>query len=519
MTNVHPISPSPSSAIRDKSIRLFNYLKELTELRFKVQRNCEDYEDVIWWADIPTEKECYCAAWDLHKDPRIDDAWIRVERPKRKRPPTPGSQLREWLNERDINDSSLDTPSLKETVVTTVKPGPGAGHEEPETVVKQLSDHPTISKQWELYVENEWWPWAAEDRRLMRVQDIYTDLFSVYQKQKRLGEVFEVVIGVGLLTWRPPHGIEVKRHVVVAQASVEFDESTGVITIDAAADGPRLSLEQEMLEPQDRPHPDFQNAIERGIAEIGDELWSTPKLTTNITTYFQQLSPEDTLDLTLTPQDGGPDRTRPQMHLAPALIVRKRTDRNLVRIFKEIADQLERGGDIPLGVQRVVEIHDDKAGGQGSGSEDEGASPDIGELYLPLPTNEAQQKIVQRLKGSQGVLVQGPPGTGKSHTIVNLVCHLLATGQRTLITSHTARALKVLKEYVSKNASEVAPLCVSLLGDDSHAVHELQESVQGILNRIHYWDSDRNRSGISFLENDLEKTRRELAGAMAEVFV
>jgi len=516
VTALEALSVVAHDPIREKSIRLFNYLKELTELRFQVERSCEKYEDVIWWADIPREKECYCAAWDLHKDAAFD-AWVRVERPKRKRPPTPGPELREWLNERDINDSSLDAPSLKETVVTTVKPVQGDGEHEPETVVKKLSDHPSVSKQWELYVENDWWPWAAEDRRLLSVQDVYTDLFSAYQKHKRLGELFEVVIGVGLLTWRPPHGPEVKRHVVVAQASIEFDESTGVISVDAAADGPRLSLEQEMLEPQDRPYPDFQNAIEKGLAEIGDELWATPNLTSHLTTYFQQLSAEDTLDLTLTSQNGGLDASRPQMHLAPAIIVRRRTDRNLVRIFKEIAKQLSAGVDIPLGIERLVEIRDDRAGKESTEGEDGGISAAVEELYLPLATNEAQEQIVERLEGRQGVLVQGPPGTGKSHTIVNLACHLLATGKRTLITSHTARALKVLKEYMTRHAPEVAPLCVSLLGDDSQAVHELEDSVQGILNRLHSWDSKRNTSQILSLTGDLERTRRELAGAMTEL--
>jgi hypothetical protein len=55
------------------------------------------------------------------------------------------------------------------------------------------------------------------------------------------------------------------------------------------------------------------------------------------------------------------------------------------------------------------------------------------------------------------------------------------------------------------------------LGDDSHAVHELQESVQGVLNRLHNWDSDRNQSQILALVKDLDNTRRELAGAMSEL--
>ena len=62
MTHTEAI-PEADSPIRDKAIRLFNYLEELTELRFEVQRNCGSYEEVIWWAEIPREKECYCAAW------------------------------------------------------------------------------------------------------------------------------------------------------------------------------------------------------------------------------------------------------------------------------------------------------------------------------------------------------------------------------------------------------------------------------------------------------------------------
>jgi very-short-patch-repair endonuclease len=205
------------------------------------------------------------------------------------------------------------------------------------------------------------------------------------------------------------------------------------------------------------------------------------------------------------------------MHLAPALIVRRRTDRNLVRVFQEISAHLSAGGPVPLGIQRLVEIRDDRAGGLNLSPADDAASPSVKEFYLPLPSNEAQQQIVERLEARQGVLVQGPPGTGKSHTIVNLVCHLLATGRRILITSHTARALKVLKGYLTAHAGDVAPLCVSLLGDDSQAVHELEDSVQGILSRMHSWDSDRNGSEIRRLQGDLQETRSELAQALSDL--
>ena len=61
------------------------------------------------------------------------------------------------------------------------------------------------------------------------------------------------------------------------------------------------------------------------------------------------------------------------------------------------------------------------------------------------PSNEEQRLIVDKIRAANGVLVQGPPGTGKSHTIANLICHLLATGQQILITAKTPRALEVLE--------------------------------------------------------------------------
>ncbi|MCL5746181.1 MAG: AAA family ATPase, partial [Acidobacteria bacterium] len=212
--------------------------------------------------------------------------------------------------------------------------------------------------------------------------------------------------------------------------------------------GARLSLEQDMLEPQDRPLPEMQNQI--------------------------------------------------QSH-----------DRNLVRIFSDIAEQLAAGGPIPLGVEKLVQIKDDKTGGE-DGDSNGGTCADD-ELYFPLPATEAQRQIAQRLSSRQGVLVQGPPGTGKSHTIANLICHLLASGKRLLVTSHTARALRVLKKYFPP---EISPLCVSLLGDDNGALRELEESVQGILNELNQWDIAKSQDQVRQLVSELDRAARVSRSAL-----
>lgn len=306
-----------ASLIRDRATRLFSYLKELTELRSDVKRSCDEYEQVIWWADIPREKECYCAAWDLGRESAYKD-WIRIERPHRKGPPSPPPTLAPWLSRRDITESSLDAPLLKESIVEEISvdvSGSSAGR---QTVARKLEDCPTITRQWELYAENQWWPWALEDRRLETVQSIYNRLFAVYQTQGRLGEAYEIVVGAGLLTWKPPHSPNVRRHVAVSQATVEFDSKTAVISVASAAAGARLSLEQDILEPQDRPLPEVQNQIQQQLSGIGDEIWSGPELTASLNAYFHQLCSENSLDLALEPSDGTGDLARPRMTLVSA---------------------------------------------------------------------------------------------------------------------------------------------------------------------------------------------------------
>src|SRR5262249_22178655 len=77
---------------------------------------------------------------------------------------------------------------------------------------------------------------------------------------------------------------------------------------------------------------------------------------------------------------------------------------------------------------------------------------------FPLPANDEQRQIMERLQHDNGVVVQGPPGTGKSHSIANLVAALLAQGHRVLVTSQKAQALRVLRE---KLPDEIAELCVT----------------------------------------------------------
>ncbi|MFH1141423.1 MAG: AAA domain-containing protein, partial [Chloroflexota bacterium] len=178
-------------------------------------------------------------------------------------------------------------------------------------------------------------------------------------------------------------------------------------------------------------------------------------------------------------------------------------------MFERIVKQLEEGtGSIPSGVAGLISldarIADSEASVAASGSLDK-------EIYFPLPSNDEQIRIAQSLRGQDGVVVQGPPGTGKSHTIANLVCHLLASDKRVLVTSHTARALEVLRD---KFPAEISGLCVSLLGNDRTALKDMENSVRAISAQYANWDQNRNDEKIARLQKRLAELRSEESKTM-----
>ncbi len=466
----------PPDVIRDRAIRLFRFLRELTELRTKTIRSWEQYEQAVWYQDIPHEPGCHCIAW-----PGVDlgehaEAWVEVRKPRLKASPKPPAVVIPWINLQQVGDSTRESLEIREQITVEVGRKHDDGSEEVVTELQQLSGHPEVREAWQGYLAEQWLPWAEEDRRLQRVQAIYTDLFTVYQRQQRLGEAFEVVVGLGYLTRSGQSVAPVKRHLITARASITFDSNRGLISVAPAGEGARPTLEQDMLEPSERPDAIEQRAIEQQVSAIGDALWDRTQVQAALRSWVNAVSTAGTFEDTLDRQSEAGDT--PIVHLSPAVILRRRTEQSFLRLFQEIITQLRDGVEVPLGVRRLVEIIDDRAQRSGAAGETHETTWRPNEIYFPLLANEEQLEIARKLAERQGVLVQGPPGTGKSHTIANLVCHLLANGQRVLITSHTSRALKALLDRFRSDVSlaDIADLCVILLGDDLDAIEALEDS-------------------------------------------
>jgi REase_MTES_1575/AAA domain len=512
--SVIPLPVTAPDDVRDRAVRLFTYLREYTQLRARTVLTTDDYEEVIWLGDVPRLPGCFSAAFEPTRDGEV---WLEVRKPRLQPLPPPPTELEPWLDRDRLGDSSLDEPPLREAIFASdtlsaddtliaddalsagsalTEPGPATADDGAPVPVVQLADRPEIRAAWDDYVRTQWAPWAERDRVLQQVQRIYADLFRIHQTQQRLGEAYEVALGLGHLVWRTPSDAVVSRHVLVAQADVRFDADRGVITVMAAADGARPALEQDMLEPDERPPRSVLDAITADLDGVGDDVFADPTVVSAVRRWAYGVSARARFEETLQPQR---EVTRdPCVTLAPALILRRRSDRSIVQTLTAIAEQLRLNAPIPEGVRRLVDVREPPP--QPAGMADLSDE----QILFPLPANEAQLDIVRRLHDRPGVLVQGPPGTGKSHSIANLVAHLLAKGERVLVTSHTARALEVLRDRIP---AEIRQLAVVVLGNDSRGRDELQSSVRGISERYATWNPRLYQERITHCRDNLAAAR------------
>lgn len=186
-----------SSPIVDRSVRLFQFLRELISAKLAAVRDIAEYEDVIWLSEIPHESGWFCSCWNVATTEREqigEDIWLRAVKPKIKPPPKPTEKLKEWINEGELQDFRRElAPSLLSELFETIKEKNEVGEVIERVVVHRLDEHPEVIEAHRAWADGYWIPWAEETRKLQPIQEIYGKLFALYQKQKRLGESYEVV--------------------------------------------------------------------------------------------------------------------------------------------------------------------------------------------------------------------------------------------------------------------------------------------------------------------------------------
>ncbi len=334
------------------------------------------------------------------------------------------------------------------------------------------------------------------------VREVYRWLFQMSEQAAAAPEELEVVGAVGCLSWLPEGHDEVRRHLLTVPVRIDFDDESGRITVHLTEAAEGLLVELDMLDARLWPPPDRLNDIRTKAAEFDEHVFYREDVEVILRRLVNNLDANGRYEDADEPCEKSPDAA---VSMAPAIILRRRTNLGLLRIFQKIRGELEETNEVPVGIRQLVEVVEpgdrlDEPGSDGATA----VLMQAGNTYLPLPANQQQLDIVSRVDSRNHTVVQGPPGTGKTHTIANLLAHLLATGQRVLVTAHTNRALRELRDKVPES---LEALCVSVVGRDRSDLADLKVAAATLATRANEYDPARATAEIAELEVKISSLR------------
>jgi hypothetical protein len=378
-----------------KALRLARYLKEFVGLRSNTIYDVNKYESVLWFGDMPQEPQCQSPAWSDEFEP--GDPWLVVHKQQFSKPPVPPEVILPWIDQEALKRAADEMPKLRPTrLEPNLEAEIGEG-EEPPLVERRLDDHPEIVAAYDRYRPN-WEVWSKEYQRRSRIQSVYAELFRMHTQVQKQGEIIELVLGLGLLVWRgrtkgksPP----ILRHIVTARVDLHFDAATGIIRLDGAADGAKPKIEDDMLDAELRPGREQYATVGEQLSGIGDDIWDRASMSAALKSWAAALHPDSEWSSDLKIPIGS--ENKPAVSFAPALVMRKRTQVGMVRIYDALIDRLSRTtGEVPSGWNSLI----DDENHQGS---DE-APPLHGETTAPLIQGHRRCTFRYLLTASSDVL-------------------------------------------------------------------------------------------------------------------
>jgi len=478
----------------EKTRALLTFLDRFSRLRRKRKTTYGPDEKILWLAELADfqEDKHVRSPFFLHGPRDVSDLWLEITRPASSEPPAVPPPLRSLIRPEDLQNPRRE-PELER----------GGDH---GSARNREPDSKELLVIWQQYLEQEWRPWAATALRVQKLQEAYETLDFMRRRIEEAEEIYELVLGLGLMIWIDPLRETIRRHFLTARGEISLDARNATLRVTPAANMERFNIELDMLELQHQPRLDRER-LDRELDDVSDEPWKVElwrevaKEVAHRIDSVAEIITDPWLE-SAKPQD------RLRVYYAPALILRRRHLVAYDELVKKFSEQIEIPASITLTQPWQRLIREGREPVPVATPQDPAPQEDA-RLYFPLPTNEEQRQIARRLRERPYVLVKGPPGTGKSHTIANLICHLLARGERVLITAHALKALEVLLELLPQ---DIACLCVTALGSTREDNRRLEGSVRAILGRRDSFSGPRaSESAVSQKEKELQDLETEIA--------
>lgn len=514
---------------RERLRKVFEFLKAYVELRYPPVRDIEQQFKVLWLNDLLQHSSVELFRGDTRSEDESEDADIvlRITRPNVTACPSPSAAIADWVKPgwEDV-DSNADFHASRNVPDRSGRAQLELFEDAPERV--------SIAKLWRQQREE----WQVNERPARRSMAAFQAVYEWFGIHEREPEQIEILAGDGLLNCADDGG-EFNHQVLLQRLELEFypEKRTPQFIFRKREQPPELYLEflrtlpgvnyrqiascaDELKRTEISPFggEDTEGFLQRLIqgvfppngqlitpenglgahfhppdrkeSGVGAARHYVPVTVTQNRDRYELSNPDATRitgPITAANLDSSLKRLRehgwgptfpkalgPTMQRKPVIFMRRRQS-GVGRVFDLVLEDVARRVDFPAALLQIVGLapavpNDPRAESSSFslGNEDEN-------VLLSKPANKEQLEIARQLARRDCVLVQGPPGTGKTHTIANLLGHLLAQGKSVLVTAHTPKALRVLRQKV---VEPLQPLCISVLQNDKQSQDELQQSVK-----------------------------------------
>ncbi|MGH3979450.1 MAG: AAA domain-containing protein [Pseudonocardiaceae bacterium] len=483
-----PHRPENDPALRDRVSRLMGVLRQLAVARSSPVTHTDRYLGIVWLGEAQQHST-------VHAPTEPGEEVLRVPRVQLEPEPAPSRELTRWV---DRPAAALAEPTLRPR-------GPIPGVFE----AVELDEAPEIRHAFDDWMR-QWRPWADRERLRRPRLRLFEQLFDLHRMAADRPESVELVAAAGLLY--APGEDPVRVHLVTQPVRIDQDPKTGDMVCALVEESAVRLEDDELLAGQHLYDPSGSAVLRERLLETADS-----PLDPGVPTFLKEWAARALrVANTVTDDWDAPSGREVQLAFAPALVARRRSAFALREYYdainRSLADESEP---VPLGLAQLVEpieMADRIAWLERTGAA--AASTLAQDPLFPLPANEAQAQIIDRLGHDSGVVVEGPPGTGKTHTIANLVSALLAQGQRVLVTSEKAQALRVLRDKLPEQMRE---LCVSLTDATARGNSDLARSVATLAGAKTDFNAKRSDRRITDLTERRETTRRTRARLLEDI--
>ena len=428
-------------------VNLFEFLKAFSASQTPLMRQIQQYplnQYQLSWLHLSTIESEYIK---INSDESADFL-LQISLPPQHTCPIPPPLINDWLSPQ-WQDWRIENISYiqQKTQQSLLK----------KTSLENFDDEPQrliVWQQWLLQRQQ----WRQVQLRHQVVRDVFAQLQSIYTELQKQGDALELVLGCAVVHDEQ----QIYQHpLIIKPVQLSFSGLNNQLTIENSSPPSEL------------------------YAELLHELSTDAHLVLN--TWREQIQTLHPLDEAARTHSqvmqnwlqNQPNHTSLSIDYAPLFFVRPRAT-GTVQFADSIIDDLEKHSldALPFYLKRLAGLVNHQANYDVTATHSHASNEDI---LFALPSNQEQFQLAQQLNQHDIVLVQGPPGTGKTHTIANLIGHLLANKQRILITSHSAKALRVLRDKVP---TSIRSLCVSVLHDDKKSKQELAEAVAALNDKM-----------------------------------